>query len=230
MDTVLYLLLSSMLLALWCVPFGLRPDLRRRMIRTGIVGIALALVGEVWHLHDYWQPPTIVGTGVLSPEDAIFGFATVGLSTTLYDAVFGTKDVSGAMPHPRLFLLLFLGGFASLLIGSTFLGYNSLLVSMAAFAACAVVIVIVRPDLLTVSLFSGLLLTAAAMLVYLPLFSVLAPHYWDRYWLLAGSRLGATILHIPLTEIGWYVAWGMLAGIAPAFRGGTKKVRFPFRE
>ncbi len=225
MDTYLYLLLSLILLVPCSVIFWWRADLRRKMIGASIVTAVAAVVGEYWHFQDYWRPPTTMGIAVISPEDVLFGIAVGGLSVSLYDVLRGTRDQPGARPHRRLFLILLALGLASLFIFATGLHYNSLIVSIIGFLVAAAVMVMLRPDLLPVSLLSGVLLCGLVTATYLVLFTWLAPHYWDTYWLLRDTSLGFTLAHIPLTEIVWYFVWGMLGGIIPNFARGTVKAK-----
>lgn len=224
-DRFLYLTLSLILLLPCGIVFWMRADLRRKMTGAGIVTAIAAVVGEYWHFRDYWRPPTTMGVAVVSPEDVLFGIALGGLAVSLYDVILRTKDAPGSRPRRSLFLILLCLGLVSLFVFSSWLGYNSLLVSIVGFLIAAAVMLTLRPDLLRVSLLSGLLLGGLAFLAYLFLFTWLAPHYWHRYWLLEGTALGWTVLEIPWTEILWYVAWGVLAGIIPNVVRGTVKQR-----
>jgi hypothetical protein len=107
------------------------------------------------------------------------------------------------------------------LLGTTALGVNSIVVSSAAFVVSAAAMATMRRDLLRPALESGALVVAAALPLYVLLFDVVAPAYWDRYWLLPHTKLGVMVLgNIPVTEIVWYASWGALAGIAYEFTTG----------
>ncbi|MBI5155808.1 hypothetical protein HZA45_00885 [Candidatus Peregrinibacteria bacterium] len=223
MDHYLYFILSLILLFLWGMIFWLRADLRKKMIRASSIGGVAGILAELWYFTDYWKPPTLFGIASISPEDFIVGFAITGIAMTAYDIVMHTTDRAGERPRQRAFLMLFLGGLFSLLIFGTGMKLNSCIVSEAAFIGAALIMCILRPDLLKVSLLSGVLLGILGFILYFFLFSWLAPEFWQTYWLLAGTRLGITIAGVPVTEIAWYASWGMLAGIAHNFAAGKKK-------
>lgn len=223
-ETSAYLLLSLWLLLVWTVCFRLRPDLRRRMWKASIPGALAGALAEVWYFTDYWRPPTVFGVGVIGPEDFLVGFAVTGVAVAAYDVVFGTKNVPAFPQRKGGFWLLFLAGLAMLLIGSNVLGMNSCMVSEAAFVLLALIIVVLRPDLLRVSLLSGALTALAALPAYLVLFGWLLPDYWDTYWIIDSPFWRSLVIwHIPLTEILWYFTWGCLAGVLQSFVGGTAK-------
>ena len=223
MDTYLYLLLTLSFLALWMGIWMLRKDLRAKMQGTILVGAVAGVLAELWYFRDYWRPPTILGIAKLSPEDAFIGIGLVGVGMTIYDVLLQTTDVPGERPRCQLFLALFIAGLASLQVHSTVGGMNSANVIIVTFALCALVMIILRPDLLKVSIVSGLAMCVIGFLLYLILFTWRAPHYWQTYWLLAGTRWDVMIFNIPLTEIAWYISWGMLAGIAHNFSAGKIK-------
>lgn len=225
MDAYLYLILCVALLAPLAAIYAKRPDLRRKIVRASIVTAVAAVVGEYWHLADYWRPPTTVGIGVVSPEDALFGIAVGGLGATLYDVLRKTTDMPGKKKRRGLVIALLILGLAALFIFSTWLGYNSLLVSIACFCVFTGVMLWLRPDLTAVALVSALALAAYAFALYLILFTWLAPHYWEWYWMLDDTPLGIKIWQIPLTEIAWYASWGLIAGIIPSVASGMVKRR-----
>ncbi|MGH2687366.1 MAG: lycopene cyclase domain-containing protein, partial [Actinomycetota bacterium] len=206
-----------------------RPDLRGPLVKISLVGAAAGLVSELWYYRDYWRPPTVLdATGRLgwpSPEDVLFGFTVAGVGFAANKVAFRRHLVEGAprrYPHTAG---LALAGLAALVVGTNLLGINSILVSSGAFVAAALVMAAVRRDLLRPALEAGALLVATVLPIYLVLFDVLAPRYWDRYWLLHGTALGVTVLgQIPVTEILWYTAWGAFAGIAYEFTTGRVPV------
>lgn len=224
MDQFLYLILTLCFLLLWGMVWYLRPDLRHRMLRPSIIGAIAGALAEFWYFQDYWQPPTLTGIATLSPEDFLIGFALAGLGVAIPDVALRTRDVPGAIAHRGIFFLLFFLGLASLLIWSTWLSYNSVIVSEIAFALCAAVMLLLRPDLWKAALISGVLLGTIGFVLYFLLFTWMAPHYWQQHWLLAKHPLfGGTLLRVPLTEIAWYTSWGILAAVIPGFVQGTVK-------
>ena len=228
-DRYVFLLLGLALLAYWVGVWVVRPDLRGPLVRISLVGAAAGLVSELWYFRDYWRPPTILdATGRLgwpSPEDALFGFTVAGVAFAANKVVFRRRLAEGAPRRYPQTAALALAGLGALLVGTNLLGVNSILVSSGAFVAAALVMAAIRPDLLRQALEAGLLLPAVVLPVYVVLFDVLAPRYWDRYWLLHGTALGVTVLgEIPVTEILWYTTWGLFAGIAYEFTTGRTAV------
>lgn len=228
MDTLLYSLLTLAFFLPWTLAWIVRADLRPKMLRASVVGSLAGILAELWYFRDYWRPPTLLGEAMLSPEDFLIGFALAGSGVSIYDVLFQTRDTPKTHPQQRVFSILCLAGCASLLIFSTWLGANSVITSEIAFAGAAAIMVMLRRDLLRVALLSGILLGLYGFLVYLVLFSWMAPHYWQTYWLLKDHPvLGATVLGVPVLEIFWYTVWGALAGVIPNFVRGTAKT--PYR-
>ncbi|MDO8648896.1 MAG: lycopene cyclase domain-containing protein [Candidatus Peregrinibacteria bacterium] len=220
----MYLLLGIILLAVWIAIAVRRPDLRKHMLKVSIGGGIAGLLSGFWYLTDYWRPPTIVGTGVPSPEDFLFGFAITGIAATVYDLLFRTHEVRVHAEQFRMTVGFIVLGFLSLLLFTNVLGLNSILVSSCAFLLLSAAIVILRPDLLRVSLLSATVTTGLIIPIYILLFDVLSPEYWNRYWLLADTSIGVTILgNVPLTEVLWYFSWVSLAAVIPAFTRGRVK-------
>jgi hypothetical protein len=221
MDRFVFLLMGLTLLALWSCLWAARADLRSAMLKVSFVGGAAGLVAELWYFRDYWRPPTLAGVARLSPEDALFGFAVTGVAFAAHKTVFGRTLVPGAPRRYPVAAGLGLAGLASLVAGTAALGMNSIFVSSAAFVLSAAAMVALRRDLLRPAAESAALLVAAMLPVYLLLFDVLSPAYWDRYWLLRHTSWGILVLgNIPVTEILWYASWGALAGIAYEFTTG----------
>jgi lycopene cyclase-like protein len=230
MDRFVFLLLGLALLGYWVVIWLVRPDLRRPLLKISLVGAVAGLVSELWYFRDYWRPPTLLDPtgrlGWISPEDALFGFTVAGVAFAANKVVFRRQLVEGAPRRYPVSAGLCLAGVAALVGATNLLGVNSILVSSAAFVMAALAMGAMRPDLLRPAVESGGLLLAAVLPVYLVLFDVLSPGYWDRYWLLRGTALGVTVLgHIPVTEILWYTSWGALAGIAYEFTTGRVAAR-----
>jgi len=224
-DQYVYLLLAGSLGIFWLLIFFLRADLRIKLLKLSFVGGVAGLMSEWWYHQDYWRPPSILGNGVISLEDFLFGFFIVGLAATLYAFIFRKKIIAGHKAQKNTFLILFPLGILALIILTTLIRLNSVLVSSLIFIFFASFIIIKRPDLWRSSLISGLLLTALIVPIYLVLFDWLAPDFWTRYWLLAGTKYGVTILgNVPITELFWYFSWGIFGGIASNFYSGTKFV------
>lgn len=191
------------------------------MLKVSLVGGAAGLVSELWYFRDYWRPPTLAGVARPSAEDVLFGFAVTGVAFAAHKVVFRRALVPGGLRRYPVAAVLGLAGLAALVVCTLALGMNSIFVSSVGFLVSAGVMVAMRPDLLRPALGSAALLVAAMLPVYLLLFDVVSPAYWDRYWLLRHTTWGVMVLgNVPVTEIVWYASWGALAGIAYEFTTG----------
>jgi hypothetical protein len=220
-DRFVFLLMGLALLGVWGALWAARADLRGPMLKVSLVGAGAGLVAELWYFRDYWRPPTLAGVARASPEDALFGFAVTGIAFAAHKVLFRRAMTPGAPRRYPLTAALGLAGLAALIAGTAVAGINSIFVTSAAFVACALVMVALRRDLLGPAVESAALVVAAMLPVYLLLFDVLSPAYWDRYWLLRHTSWGVLVLgNVPVTEILWYASWGVFAGIAYEFTTG----------
>lgn len=109
-----------------------------------------------------------------------------------------------------------------MIIFNILLSINSILVSSFAFLTFALYIYTRREDLLIAGLITGLAMTIYIFVVYY-LFATAYPNYAENYWLLYDTALGASVLgKVPVTELLWYVAWGVFAGMFYPFVTGEK--------
>ena len=220
-DRFVFLLMGLALLAVWLGLWAARADLRSAMLKVSLVGAVAGVVAELWYFRDYWRPPTLAGIARASPEDALFGFVVTGIGFAAHKVVSRRAMTPGAPRRYPVSAGLLLAGLAALIAGTGLAGMNSIFVTSAAFVACAAVMAALRRDLLRPALESAVLVVAAMLPVYLLLFDVLSPAYWDRYWLLRHTSWGVLVLgNVPVTEILWYASWGALAGIAYEFTTG----------
>ncbi|KOS07846.1 hypothetical protein AM493_18625 [Flavobacterium akiainvivens] len=226
MDTVTYLLIGMLLILPWAAIYLLKPALRKKMLRTSLMGGLAGFIAEYWYFKDYWHPPTLLGQTVVSIEDFIFGFSVTGLAAVIYEAFFNINMQPVGKKRKKLFGQLFLGGVAAMMVCNVWLGINSIVVSCITFLVCTAIMIYIRPDLARRGLVSGLLMLVVVLPVYTFLFNLLNTTYWDKYWLLAQTKMGVTVLgHIPVTELCWYFSWGCMAGISHAFASGSIRVK-----
>jgi len=225
LDTITYLLIPALLFIPWGIIYFLKKDIRKKMLKTSVIGGLAGFIAEYWYFKDYWHPPTVLGQTTICPEDFLFGFTVTGLAVALYEFVFTKSVAKSAKKRKKFFSRLFLSGIAAMMVFSIVLHVNSIVVSCCCFLVFTAVMVYKRPDLLTQALLSGLLLLCIVLPVYAILFDLINPVYWDKYWLLSKTRLGVTILgHIPVTELCWYFSWGCMAGISHNFASGNVSV------
>jgi hypothetical protein len=222
MDHYIYLLFDTFLLVplLYCL--STRKDLATAVTKLGLLGGVAGLLSELFYLRDYWRPPTIVGTGRIAPEDFLFGFAITSLSVLIYPTLTKQSFTRGTgHGQKKLFGLFLLFALFSLLVFNVWIGINSIVVSSALFLCLAVIMSLIRKDLVKPAIISCLVLTVSIICVYVLLFDVVDPHYWNRYWLLYNTSLGYMVLgNVPITEIIWYLCWIPFASICYPFTTG----------
>lgn len=225
-DKYIYFLFGVALLAVWVTLWMVRPDMRQKLWRTSAAGIFAGPLAEYWYLRDYWRPPMFLEIGPVTLDDCLVGFCITGIAATIYDVVFRVRLDSGAPRYKMTFLLFFLVGLIVLTIFSRLLDFNSMLISSVGFLVFAAIMISKRPDLLGVSVWSGVLCLAVVLPIYIVLFDVVAPHYWPTYNQLTGTMVDVKLpgSSIPLLEATWYFSWGLLAGIGYEFAGGRRKV------
>lgn len=214
-----YLFLGLFFFVVWLIFYVLRNDLRRMMLSASIAGAISGPLSEIWYFKDYWLPPTIVGQGVISPEDVLFGFSVFGVAVAVLPTItrtyFSVQYVKKSWLLPVFIVSFFVGFF----IFTDLLGMNSILASSLTLLLWAIGIVALRRDLFWLSLGSGLLLAILSIVIYVPLLAF-ANAYLEQYWLLSGTPLGLTVLGgVPVTEIVWYFCLGTSVVVFPYIEG-----------
>lgn len=228
MDRYAYLLLDLFLAIPWVVFFLLRKDLRSKMVRIGIMaGVGVVIVEYFWLLKDYWHPPTafpFIGSPII--EDFLFGFVISGSIAVCYDVFCNSKQQPATTKRLRLFFAMFALGVLLLVILSTFLQYNSVIVCSIVLLLYALFMIVRRRELFLPSIVAGGFCLLLAAIIYVILFEYMVPDYWHRYWLLYQTPVGYLFgTDIPFTEMLWYVSWGCFGGIASSFANGTRSVK-----
>jgi hypothetical protein len=222
-DRIAYLLLGSPF-ALGAALIARRyPALRPRIVWMALAGACLGPLSEYWFEKDYWRPRGVLGAPLL--EDVLFGAGFCAFSASIGDVVCRRRAVRRA-GEPRLATgAVLLGVYAvTMTLAQSLLGLNSILVSSALGAAFAAFMVSRRRDLLGSSLLSATLLGSIAVAGYgIGLNTLLeGGRYLRSVWLLAGTRLGATILGVPVTEVVWFACWGACLGIGFQYVAGER--------
>src|SRR5688572_9454266 len=207
-----YLGYSLIFLLVWVVFYILRPDLRHRMVIFSLIITPLGPLSEFWFLRDYWRRPTIMGTPI-SVEDAIFAFAIGGIAYSIYK-VFFKMVVAEGQEQPRrgwLVVAFFLVILIPLLLLTDLLGVNSIFSSTLSLFLIAVLIWILRPDLLKPSLISGILVVVLFFLVYKAM-QVMFPGAIE-YWCMGCNPTGWRISGINIEELLWDFSWGLAGSV-----------------
>ncbi len=215
-------LIGNLLISLpiWLILFIRRKDLRKEMLIVSLIAGIAGPISELYYLKDYWRPEIFTGWPI-GIEDFIFGFCIGGISSVIYEYIFGKHHSNRInrkhhwswfiVPLVTLFIIVFNALFFVLKI-------NSIYVSAIAFALLALIIICFRKDLLVNSLTSGFLMGLLMFVSYLVFLSIF-PEAIHRWWLIKNIS-GVLINGVPIEELLWAFSWGMVAGpIYEFFRG-----------
>jgi hypothetical protein len=221
-DKFAYLTLSLLYVVAWLIIYAKNPW-KGGMIKVGVVGGIMGLIAEIWYFHDYWKPPTLFGIGIIGIEDFIIGFALFGVGGYVHSSFTKREIDYDRQPQARNrdFFFLWLIGCASLTLFSLVLNIHSGYVTFLTFMSLSAYIWSQRPDLIYLSLVSGLATLAITLVIYFINFQLFFPHFWDTYGMLDEPILGAKILGIPLSEILWHFSWAVLCSMFRGFRNGV---------
>jgi hypothetical protein len=216
MDRFAYLLITIPFLVLLGLIFYKRPDLRRFIIRIGIMGGIAGIISEAWYFQDYWRPQTLLGTGVASIEDFLFGFGVVGLGAALPLFILKQPPVSKTSGRTKRLLIIVIGAVAALVLFTSLLGVNSIVSSYFIFLGIAVAGIVKWPRLWKPMLVSagGLIVTGAV--TYWLVSLTITPGYLEEAYLIHGHALAPIFFgFLPLTELIWFAGWGFAAAALP---------------
>lgn len=220
----MYLWICLLLFIPWAIIYLYTPQLRNRMIKSGLIAIPFG-VTHLWFRVDYWQPPEVLFLYIISLEDILFGFVTTGIGISVFDALFTSKQVKLVKDRKKIALSFFPIIVVSFFILKNGVGFNSMFMWVTPVILAALVIIIMRKDLLIPSLVTAFVMTLFALIIYIILFNYISPKFWDTYWLLANSKYGITVFdNVPVLELLWYFSYGLISGIMYDFTKGTKKV------
>lgn len=214
-DRFLYAFLPIPFLFLVAIIFILRKDLRRRIIKVGIVGGIAGWVSNIWYFIDYWRPPSLFGQAVFSIEDFLAGFGIAALGVTLYPFITKTPAVKSASFRKLKPLLITIGIWvACFVMFVNILKINSAAVSLSLVALYSIGMIIRYPKLLKQGLIIGGIFVLLGLLDYFFMFGVLSSGYLERYFLLTGEWYNPSLFGFyPLLEVFWYFTWGVFASI-----------------
>lgn len=224
MNTYIYLLLSVPFLIATAVIYICRKDLRRFILKVGILGGIFGVISESWYFQDYWRPPSLFGVGVPSIEDFLFGFGVVALGIVAPLFILRQKRPASSKHSVRRALLIVGIVVALLIVLSAFFHINSIVSSCIIFVGIAGFGLIQYPHLLRSALISSAALVIIATLTYAVLFLIISPDYLSKYFLLYGN-LSAPIYFgfMPLTELVWYFTWGLAVTVIPHLVNSKKR-------
>jgi len=209
-------------LAVLLIAMLIRRDLVSKSVKLGIIGGIAGLPADLFYFRDYWRPPTVFGVARISPEEFVFGFAITALSVIAYLLLTKSSFVQAGRPNrKKRYFEFFLGGVMTVFIFNVGLGINSIFVTSFVFIILAGIILFERNDLIIPAFCSVVAVTALMIVVYVILFDVVSPQFWNKYWLLTNTKWGVTFLgNVPLTEMLWYVSWVLFASVSYPYASG----------
>jgi hypothetical protein len=215
---------ALLFLLAWTIIYALSPRARTAMIWAGLAFAPAALVGELWHLQDYWSPIYVlelkIGTwrfgGV---EDYVFGFALAGISA----GIFETLTLRQGLPAlPRISLRAYLRmaglgafGLTLIIVMTRFLPLRSMHAATVAIALTALLAFVFRPEVVPRALLTALAFAGFFWFFYAGIMIPLYPGMIDAFWMPQGN-LGVRLAGVPLEEVVWGFSVALFAG--PVFR------------
>ena len=214
-----YLVGDGVFLLIWMLLFYWRADLRKKILTMSLLVAPLGPLSEFFYARDYWRPE-LLGGGRIGIEDIIFAFCIGGIAGVIYEELFGRRFTKRHLQnHRKTMFALSVFGLTWMVVGSVVLRYNSIYVSASGFIVIALVMLVLRHDLIKVALFSGILVGCLMFVFYLIFLSIFpgAIHQW---WMLKNLS-GILIFGVPLEELMWGFGWGMIA--EPASNSSTAK-------
>lgn len=209
-----YLLLSTGLLLVWLVLYGVRTDLRRSILG---VSLATALLGltEPLFVPRYWNPFTLFNlarrTG-FDVESLIFSFAIGGIVFAAYEVLFRMvpSETMANERHEarhRHHLLAVSAGPLMFVILELATALNPIYSSAIALVVGFFATLYCRPDLWLKMIASGGLFFAVYFIVFL-VFNLAFPGYVTAVWNLRALS-GVLILGVPLEELMFAFTFGL---------------------
>ncbi len=217
-----YLLGTGILGAVWGMLYLLKPKLRSMMIFGGlsyllifsvgfacfkIIGLFTDMANQI--IPSYWFPKTLFDlgakTGGYSIEDAFFMFFLGGAASIIYEALFKIKikrhthhHYYGAISIATLITALTIYVFRPNPI------YSIIVFNMAG----TLVLWLQRPDLITHSIWGGILLLLLYFLIFV-LFNHIARDFVSLNYNLQNIS-GRLVAGVPLEELLYSISFGML--------------------
>lgn len=205
-----YLEWNLIFFAVWLLIFVTRPRVRREMLLFSFVGALLGPVAGYFYAFDYFRPEHLFG-GVVGIEELLNGFVNGGVAAGLYEFVRLDRGVRPSRPGLWKYgVLTYALGALWMHVGIVTLGFPSLWVFLALFFALAFVLLSLRPRLWHNALWSGVLFMSFHTVFYIWFFAT-HPGILEAWWV-TDALLGVYPFGVPLEEILWTFAWGLVAG------------------
>lgn len=193
------------------------------MVKMGIGVGVIGIFSEAIFFQDYWHPVLLFHFGTFGGiEDFFFGFAAGGIGVAIYDVVFHKSFRRKGNPHVWITPLLIVSEFLSIALFFHVLKLNSIYASTIGFIVPAVVIMIVRKDLIIETIYSAFLF--GSLVIFLEVMVLIcAPTYLKQYYVLYG-KTPLIFGYGPLTEFIWSISFASVIGPFFDFKDGDVPV------
>lgn len=189
-------------------------------------------ISELWYFADYWKPEIALPLPIGGVEDLLFGFSIGGIGAFAYESLFvrGVCKCEEKKLKREWFLFIFFAVVGvSMIILNNLLGLNSIFASSIGMMIVAIIMLYLRPDLITNAIGSAVLVAGVMFIIYF-LGQEIFPgsHAWMlRIWKLSGTPEGIIFFkHIPWTEMLWGLSWGLVWGPMYEFLVGARTIKF----
>lgn len=218
MELYAYLILTIPFLISLAWIFWRRSDLRRSIIRVGILGGIIGMISELWYYQDYWRPETLFGKGIPSIEDFLFGFGIVGLGASLSFYILRKTWPKVEKGRTTRLIVFIVSVIALFIILTNFLNINSMISTYILFVSVVVIGLIRWPNLWKPMIISAIGLIVIGVLSYAITWLLVSRNQTDINDIyLINDQWWAPVYFgfLPLTEVIWYGLWGMAATALP---------------
>jgi hypothetical protein len=213
----LYFWGSIMGLGIFSVIYQNRPDLRRRMLRTGIAVGVLGVFSEGVFFRDYWHPPLLFHFGRFGGiEDFFFGIFFGGVCVALYDVTFHKRLKRLGHPHYWITSVVLVSEVAAILMLGRHI--DSIYASALGFLVPIIFIVSLRRDLIPETILSAFLGGSLLILAEMACL-IVNPSYLQNYFYLYG-KVPLIFGVVPFTEFMWGACFAALFGPLRDFEYG----------
>jgi hypothetical protein len=215
-----YLIGCLLLFPIWIFILLCRKDLLRKMLNMGAFGGMLSVVFARPFLHDYWHPDYTLHIWHFGGiEDFLYGFFAISIASVIYEVLLKKKAIRLKDNYKKLWLPVLIGYtlFFYLLI---FIGFPSIYSALLSFLVLTFPILMIRKDLIKVSIISGLIMFCLALIGF-SLFLKIYPNVITMFWYKQGIN-SYLLFDIPLGELIWSFGLGMTMGPAYDFFAGQK--------
>lgn len=177
------------------------------MILVGcLFGVAGIFIAKFYALVDYWNPPYIFGRQ-FNVEDFIYGFFYGGIASELCEFVLGLEDSDKRVKkrYDLIFTFVLITALCFVVLVDK-LGLNSITAHVIPPVIVGIYVVVLRRDLIKISLLSGLFLTIITVFVYYVILTIY-PDSINEFWIL-DNLSGIMFFGVPIEEYIFSFALG----------------------